>query len=390
MSLQSRQIGRRGPATRAAARTVAARAVPARTVPARTVAALALAALTLAGSAACGVEGTGSGIGPSALPSSVSSVSPAQSASSVSPAQSASSSVQPVLVAATTCTPGPTASYPPLADTSPARWPSGSLMQTIKDRGYLVVGVSGDTRLLGARNALKGGQLEGFDIGVARQVAAAIFGNPDAIRFKVITAGQRIPLVNAGAGTRQAPAAGVDLVARAMTMTCDRWNNADPAKRVAFSSVYLLARQRLLVRSDSGVTSVAQLQEAQARVCAPAGSTSLARIKEFPGLKTVPVEIHSDCLALWQQGKVDAITGDDTILAGFKAQDPHAVIVGPGLEDEPYGLAVASSHKEFAQFLNVVLARMRADGTWRNLYDSWLASALGSASAPTPDYGRSA
>jgi polar amino acid transport system substrate-binding protein len=351
--------------------------------PAARVAALAVTTVSLGGLAAYGVAGTGARAGASGLSVPQTSV----------PSASVPSAPlgQPMLVAATTtCTPGATASYPPLADTSPGSWPSGSLMQTIKDRGYLVVGVSGDTRLLGARNALKGGQLEGFDIEVARQVARAIFGDPNAVRFKVITAGQRIPLVNTGAGTRQAPAAGVDLVARAMTMTCDRWNNPDPNKRAAFSSVYLLAHQRLLVRSDSGVTSVTQLQNAKAAVCAPAASTSLARIKKYSGIRAVPVEIHSDCLALWQEGKVDAITGDDAILAGFQAQDPHAVIVGPGLEDEPYGLAVAASHKEFAQFLNAVLAKVRADGTWRNLYDSWLKSALGPASPPPPDYGRPA
>lgn len=295
----------------------------------------------------------------------------------------------PVLAAATAdCSPPATASYPPLADTSPGSWPAGSLMQTIRARGYLVVGVSGDTRLLGARNMLRGGQLEGFDIDIARQVAKAMFGDGNAIRFAVITAEQRIPLVNTGAGTASAPQPGVDLVARAMTMTCDRWANADASKRVAFSSVYLLAHQRLMVRSDSSVSSVADLQKARARVCAPAGSTSLANIAKYPGVQPVSAEIHSDCLALWQEGKVDAITGDDAILAGFEAQDPHAKIVGQSLEDEPYGLAVASAHPEFARYLNAVLATARSDGTWQRLYNTWLQEPLGPAGPPVANYDR--
>jgi polar amino acid transport system substrate-binding protein len=297
-----------------------------------------------------------------------------------------------VAAAATTCSPPATASYPPLANTSPSSWPSGSLMQTIKDRGYLVVGVSGDTRLLGARDALAGGKLDGFDIGMARQVAIALFGRADdsTLHLKVITTGQRFTSVNTGAGTRTVPLTGVDMVARAVTMNCDRWTDTDPAKHAAFSSVYLLAHQRLLVRQDSGVTSVAQLQKSKAKVCAPTGSTSLTNIAKFTGIQTVAVEIHSDCLALWQEGKVDAITGDDAILAGFKAQDPHALIVGQPLEDEPYGLAVAAAHPEFARFLNAVLEQIRANGTWQGLYDQWLRSALGPASPPRPDYGRAA
>jgi polar amino acid transport system substrate-binding protein len=275
-------------------------------------------------------------------------------------------------------------------------------MHTIRARGYLVVGVSGDTRLLGARNMLRGGQLEGFDIDVARQVAKAMFGNENAIRFRVITAGQRIPLANTGAGTASAPKDGVDMVARAMTMTCDRWANADTSKRVAFSSVYLMAHQRLMVRSDSSARSVADLRKAKAKeeakaeegvkakVCAPVGSTSVANIAKYPGVQPVPVEIHSDCLALWQEGKVDAITGDDAILAGFQAQDPHAKIVGESLEDEPYGLAVASAHPEFARYLNAVLVTMRSDGTWQRLYAAWLQGPLGKSGPPAANHSRAA
>lgn len=339
-------------------------------------------ALTLAGAlTGCGLPTTRSP-GPGAA-----GPAPARPASVVQP----SSAVQPAsLAAAATCTPAATVSFPPLPDTSSSSWPAGSLMATIKARGYLVVGVSGDTRLLGARDMLRGAQLDGFDIGIAKQVATALFGRSDAavLRLKVITGGQRFTLVNRGAGTAGAPLDGVDMVARAVTMNCDRWSNPDPAKRAAFSSVYLLAHQRLLVRRDSKVEKVEQLQASRARVCAPKGSTSLANIAKFTGIQPVGVEIHSDCLALWQEGQVDAITGDDAILAGFEAQDPHASIVGPSLEDEPYGLAVATAHPEFAKFLNAVLAEIRGNGTWQRLYDTYLGGPLGPASPPAPQYGR--
>lgn len=288
-----------------------------------------------------------------------------------------------------TCTPAATASYPPLDSMpKPGSMPSGTLMRTIADRGYLVVGVSGDTRLLGARNMLNGGVLEGFDIDMARYVAKQIFGDENKIHFRVITAGQRIPLVNEGAGTSSQSAAGVDMIARAMTMTCSRWSGTDENKRVAFSSVYLMAHQRLLVRKDSGLTSLQALADAGAKVCAPRASTSLERISGVEGISPVPAAIHSDCLALWQEGEVEAITGDDAILAGFAAQDPSAIVVGEPLEDEPYGLAVAADHPEFARFLNNVLAQARADGTWSRLYTQWLQPSLGRATPPVPDYSR--
>ncbi len=213
------------------------------------------------------------------------------------------------------------------------------------------------------------------------------------ITFKVITAAQRIPLVNLGAGTQASPAEGVDLVARAMTMNCDRWVTGDPAaadktKKVAFSAVYLLAQQRLLVRRDSPARSIEALAAAKARVCAPKGSTSLAKIQTVAGVQPVAVDIHSDCLALWQEGEVDAITGDDAILAGFKDQDPQAVVVGESLEAEPYGLAVSVEHPEFVQFVNAVLASPAARADWTKAYNTYLAAALGPPTAPVPDYSR--
>jgi polar amino acid transport system substrate-binding protein len=78
-----------------------------------------------------------------------------------------------------------------------------------------------------------------------------------------------------------------------------------------------------------------------------------------------------------QQGLVDAITSDDSILLGFKAQDPYTKIVGPRLADEPYGMAISKAHPDFVRFVNGVLAQLRTDGTWRRIYSRWLG-------APTP------
>jgi polar amino acid transport system substrate-binding protein len=102
-------------------------------------------------------------------------------------------------------------------------------------------------------------------------------------------------------------------------------------------------------------------------------------------------DTHTGCLVLFQEGKVDAITGDDTILAGLAAQDPYAVVVNaPAFTAEPYGLGVSKKHPEFVQFVNGVLAQMRSNGQWTTSYNTWLKSALGPAPAPpVAVYGRS-
>ena len=199
-----------------------------------------------------------------------------------------------------------------------------------------------------------------------REIAAALFGRRDAVLFRTLTSAQRVDAVKSGQ---------VDIVVQNMTINCAR------LEQVAFSTEYFTARQRILVNRDSAVRALADLKGQ--KVCAAAGSTSLANLFAANGPLPVATESWTDCLVLLQQGQVAAVSTDDTILAGLAAQDPNTMLVGPPFSDEPYGIAIAKDRPELVGFVNGVLARMRADGTWRRLYEKWLA-ALGPAPAPPP------
>lgn len=248
----------------------------------------------------------------------------------------------------------------------------GGRLTEVARRGYLIAGVSSDTLLLGSRNPLTG-QLEGFDIDVIRELARAIFGDPDKVQFTVITAAQRIPVLQNRT---------VDVVARNMTMTCGRWQD------IAFSSEYYHSGQKILVRKGSTATTLPDLTGK--RVCAPNGTSSMTKLKEYASVIAVGSDTHTGCLVLFQQGKVDAITGDDTVLAGLAAQDPYAVVPkSEPLTAEPYGLGFNKEDKAFVQYANALLDQMRADGRWTAIYDRWLAPSLGAAPAPPAAvYGR--
>jgi polar amino acid transport system substrate-binding protein len=269
-----------------------------------------------------------------------------------------------------------TTSYaPPSSLPSSDDLPSGSTMAKIKKRGRLVAGVSADSYLLGARNPLDG-KIEGFDIDFVKAMAKAILGDENRYQLVVITAAQRIPALQSGQ---------VDLVARAMTMSCDRW------KQIAFSSEYYRAGQKIMVRQGSRATTLADL--AGQRVCAPLGTSSMDNLVRLqPKAVAVGSDSHTGCLVLFQQGQVDAITGDDTVLAGLAAQDPYAVVPEQqAFTAEPYGLGVNAKNVDLVRFLNARLAQMRADGEWTTIYDHWFAGPLGPAPAPPKAvYGRSA
>ncbi|WP_433290643.1 glutamate ABC transporter substrate-binding protein [Actinoplanes sp. CA-030573] len=247
---------------------------------------------------------------------------------------------------------------------APGHMPAGSYMAKIQARGRLVLGTSQDTLLFSSRNPFTG-KVEGFDVDMARQVAAAIFGDPDRIQIKVIGYDKRVSSARDGS---------VDIVADTMTANCARW------KDVNFSSIYYEAGQRVLVSSDSKARTIQDL--GGKRVCAASGSTSYDNIGAV-ATKPIPVAkpAFGDCLVAFQQNEVDAISTDDTILAGMAAQDPYAKVIGPKFTQEPYGMAMSQEHPEFTRFVNAVLEKNRADGTWAATYKKWL-GAFGAPPAP--------
>ena len=175
-----------------------------------------------------------------------------------------------------------------------------------------------------------------------------------------------------------------------MTINCDRWAPG----QVAFSAEYYRAGQKILVRKDlaernNPVDSVKEL--GGLRVCAPNGTTSLQNlVDEAPDAKVVTAVNHTECLAKLQRGEADAITGDDTVLAGLAAQDPYAVVPEQdAFTDEPYGIATNQDNRDLVEFINAVLEQMDDDGSWDDSYNRWLGPTLGEGTGqPRPVYGR--
>jgi polar amino acid transport system substrate-binding protein len=267
-----------------------------------------------------------------------------------------------------TCT-NPAASRRPDATVA-----TGSYMDTvIRPRGRLRVGVDVSKQLFTSFNPLTK-QFEGFDIEIAKQVAASLFGDPNAIEYVAIPTSERLNVLT-GQNTVVDP---VDMVADTFTMTCARTTEID------FSTEYFTAGQRLLVRDDDPTTSLAEMGPDR-KVCAAAGSTSVDNILALPNHpEVVQVTQQADCLVLMQQGEVDAVSTDDTILAGMVAQDPNLRVVGPRISSEPYGIGLPKGHPEWVRYVNSVLDDMRTSGRWDQLYNAFLSEPLGPSTGPPP------
>jgi len=259
----------------------------------------------------------------------------------------------------------PTASLRPF----PNKADADAAVDNIRTRGRLIVGLDIGSNLFSFRDPITG-EITGFDVDIANEVARDIFGGPNHVEYRILSADERITALQRSQ---------VDVVVKTMTITCER------RKLVNFSTVYLDANQRILAPRDSPIARVSDLSGK--RVCVARGTTSLRRIREIaPPPVVVSVVNWADCLVALQQRQIDAVSTDDSILAGLVEEDPYLHIVGPNMATQPYGIGINLENTGLVRFVNGTLERIRTDGTWNTLYRKWL-TVLGPAPAPpTPRY----
>jgi polar amino acid transport system substrate-binding protein len=249
---------------------------------------------------------------------------------------------------------------PPDPMPAPNNMPPGSTMDRIVRRGYLVAGVNQNLARFGSINP-HNQTLEGFDIGIAREIAFALFGDRESVRFRAVNFSNQFEVLHDPDENKN-----VDILANSITITCTRrYRN-----HVLFTTDYFDSGQRIMVPNRSKYEKIEDL--AGLKVCAPDNTTSIGKIIEIGNVVPVAVAEFTDCLALLQQGQIDAISTTDSVLLGLRDQDPTMRMAGQRITEEPHGLAIRDSEADFVRFVNGVLERVRDDGTWHQLYLRWL------------------
>ena len=242
---------------------------------------------------------------------------------------------------------------------APAEFEEGTTMADLQDAGEIVIGVKYDVPPFGFKNP-QSGEIEGFDVDLGTRIAEELGVEP---KFIEAISDNRIPFLQDGKA---------DLILSTMTITTDR--DAD----IDFSDPYYIAHGRIAVLgTDSGIESEADL--AGKTVCTAAGSTYETTIipELAKGIKIQSVDAYSECLELLQNGAVDAEVTDDIILAGQKVQADEIELVGDDLTTDPYGAGVPDGDTDLQGFVNDVLTEMHEDGSWQELYDTWVGGVLG-------------
>lgn len=196
------------------------------------------------------------------------------------------------------------------------------------------------------------GSFSGFDVDVATYVAKELGYEPNQITF-----------VETKSADRENALARGDVKFIAATYSI----NDERAKKVDFAGPYLLAHQDLLVKKDSDISKGADLNGKN--LCSVTGSTSAQNVRDkiAPKANLKQLGGYSECMSALQSGSVDALTTDDSILAGFAAQDKYKgqfKLVGEKLSNENYGIGVKKGDKATVDKINAALEKMVNDGAW--------------------------
>ncbi|MCX5836439.1 MAG: ABC transporter substrate-binding protein [Deltaproteobacteria bacterium] len=230
---------------------------------------------------------------------------------------------------------------------------AGDTLDEIKKKGVLVAGVKDSTPGFGYIDE-KTREIVGYDVDFCKAIAKRLGVK---LELKPVTSATRMPQLIAG---------NIDIAAATMTKTADR------AKQIEFSYTYFFTGQKFLTRKGM----VKKLSDLEGKKIGTAkGSTSEQNAKKaLPAATILSFDDYPQAFLALQQGKVVAVTTDESMLAGIHAKAPdkkNYEIPSIRISDEPYGLGIRKGDKNFLNFVNATLLEMEKKGEAKNIFNRW-------------------
>ncbi|WP_338895756.1 glutamate ABC transporter substrate-binding protein [Streptomyces sp. TG1A-60] len=214
----------------------------------------------------------------------------------------------------------------------------------------ITIGIKFDQPGIGQKTA--DGDYAGFDVDVATYVAKELGYDENQIEWREAKSADRETMLERG---------DVDFIAASYSINDER------EKKVDFAGPYLLAHQDILIRADdNSITKPEDLNEKN--LCSVAGSTSAQNVKDkiAPKANLQTYGGYSECLTGLENEAVDALTTDDSILAGYAAQEQFKgkfKLAGFKMSNENYGIGVKEGSDLKAK-INSALEKMVSDNSW--------------------------
>lgn len=222
---------------------------------------------------------------------------------------------------------------------------SGGVLAAVQSRGELNCGVNNLVPGFGFVD--EDGNFSGFDIDYCKAVAAAVFGDPDAVEYIPLEAGQRFTALQSGE---------IDVLIRNTTWTATR----DGAEGATFATTTFYDGQGMMVRADSGFESIEDMSGVA--VCVLTGTTTeLNLANRFGSIPYTPLTFGDNDLiqAAFIDGQCDGWTSDKSQLAARRAVFPadaggpdSLVILDETFSKEPLGPVVRDGDSQWAQIVD--------------------------------------
>ncbi len=224
----------------------------------------------------------------------------------------------------------------------------GDLLQTVLDRGTLNCGVSGAA--VAFSETKPDGSTTGFDADYCRYLAAALFGDANAVVFTALTAAARFTAVQTGE---------VDVLIRNTTWTQSR----DGELAMDFAPTTFYDGQQIMARESDGFDENSTIQDLEgAIVCTNAGTTTeknIAAVTKALGVNITlnTFEDYDIVMDNFKSGACDAVTTDGSGLVGRRANDQPAdqvwsIFPTPPISKEPLGPAYLQGNPLWADVVN--------------------------------------
>jgi len=250
---------------------------------------------------------------------------------------------------------------------------AGTTMARLAGAGKMTIGTKFDQPGFGFKGLSD--SPEGFDVEIAKIIAAKLGIQPDQITWTETVSAVREEVIATGK---------VDMVVATYTINDKR------KQRVTFAGPYYTAGQQIMVKSDnSAITGPDSLKaNPTSKVCSVTGSTPAENIKSYlasPG-QLVTLGKYEDCVAALKNGTdgVAAVTTDNVILLGFVSESKGAYkLVGQQFTEEPYGIGIKKGDTAFCKFINDTLKAADADGSYKKAWDETAGKVAEGVQAPT-------
>ncbi|MEZ5084839.1 MAG: glutamate ABC transporter substrate-binding protein [Tessaracoccus sp.] len=212
-------------------------------------------------------------------------------------------------------------------------------------------------------------ELSGFDVDIARWIAASLGFEESDITFQAIPSPNREQAIVNG---------DIDYYVGTYSITDERKQQID------FAGPYFITGQGLLVGVDSEVASEADLGP-DTTVCSVTGSTPIQNIREnYPDVPTEEFDTYSQCVEAIINNQVDVVTTDEAILIGYAAENPEQLkIVGEPFTEERYGVGVPKGDDVLRDHINTLFEEN--PDIWQAIYDQNLGDSGVEGSQPEVD-----